>query len=232
MTVHARLPASTDRPRPYDLAWLRDGAPRWEVRDLPAAPALEAAVSILGRGAPVDTPGGPVPVEDLQPGDMVTTVEGPDRIDWIGRRDFDPSEPRPALFRIAPHAFGAGRPSEPVMLGEGALVLLEGAACRAMIGAMHAFGPVAAAEDGMSVTRLEPASPISLWGLACAGAEAVLVRGLPVSTWHPARASAMRLSTAGLEVLAALCPPIEGAGFGPARVPCLTLTEAREVMLG
>ncbi|MBM2577383.1 Hint domain-containing protein [Jannaschia sp. Os4] len=233
MTVHPRhlAPGLPERTRPYDVAWVDGAQPTWEVRDLPALPALEAAVSILGRGAHVDVPGGTRAIEDLAPGDLVEGLDGPVPLDWIGTCDFEPDDDRPALFRIESHAFGAGRPAAPTLLGGGAHVLVEGEATRAMIGAPRAFAPVEAGEDGMAVTRLQPAGVVTLYGLACAGTEAVRVGGLAVATWHPARAAASRLSSSGLSDLARLCPPVAREGFGPARIPQMTLTEAREVLL-
>ncbi len=59
-------------------------------------------------GTPVDTPGGPVPVERLRLGDMVTTAtSGPRPVRWVGRRtvpalgSFQPVRLRKPFFGLA-----------------------------------------------------------------------------------------------------------------------------------
>ncbi|WP_300515457.1 Hint domain-containing protein [Aliiroseovarius sp.] len=41
----------------------------------------------VAEGTPIDTPEGPCPIDQLRPGDLVTTPEGPRAIRWITRRE-------------------------------------------------------------------------------------------------------------------------------------------------
>lgn len=69
----------------------------------------------LGAGARVATPGGPVPVEQLRPGDRVLTRDrGPMRLLWVGARRVEPEaqrqEPKLRPVRIPAGALGGGLP--------------------------------------------------------------------------------------------------------------------------
>lgn len=227
---HAPIPPSPPvlATRSYDIAWLEDGAARWDVRRLPATPLLHGAVAVFGRDGHVRRVGGSMPVGDLVPGDRVEASGGRagsswTEVTWTGVAGFEPGADRPALWRVEPGAFGPGRPHAPVVLGGGAFVLVEGERWRPLAGAAAAFVPVGAREDGVAVTRLDPPGPVALHGLACAEQEAVLVDGLPVASWHPARAMQAGLRDAERDALARLVPQ---EGFGAARVPYLTMTEA------
>ena len=240
MSVHTRAfaPQPLARPsgdaaphRAYDIGWLdAEGAARWDTRRLPAVPALEAAVAMFGLGTPLDTPRGPVPVEDLQPGDVVRSDRGDTAIQWIGIRVFPAAEPRPALYRVSARAFGDGRPTGPLVLGAGASLLVTGPACRPFAGGEAAFVPIAAREDGMAVAELSPPGDVTLFGVALRDHGAVLAGGVPVGAWHPARSVAMTLTRDGLRDVARLCPPAEEGGFGPVRIPHLTLAEGRDLV--
>jgi hypothetical protein len=217
----------------YDLAWIdRDGRAMWDRRRLPDTPQVDAAVSMLGRGALLRGPRGPVAVEDLLPGDRVETVAGgTTQIDWIGTRTYGATGPRPVLYRVAARAFGGDGPDSDAVLGCAAHLLVDSPRCRPLVGAERAFAPVAAFEDGAAVTRIAPQGEVTVYGLACAGQEALAVQGMALETYHPARTVARTLTRTALADMALLFPQAVD-GFGAPRIPYLSPTEARTLLQG
>jgi hypothetical protein len=249
MTAYQRLPSTgfhpaldvqpgraDDRPvATLDLAWVdHNGRATWDARRLPDTPEIASAVSCLARGAMLRGPKGPVAIEDLVPGDRVATVSGGEaQIRWIGSRTYHSGEERPTLWRISARAFGGQGPETDIMLAADAQVLIDSPRCVALVGKRAAFAPVAAFEDGVSITAIAPPGEVTVYGLACATQEAVLVSGLPVETYHPARTTARSLNRVVLSDMAKLFPQAaDSAGFGAPRIPYLSLSEAQALSLG
>ena len=89
------------------------------------------AAPCFAEGTRIRTPRGQVAVEDLREGDEVVTVSGRRvPICWIGHRRVDcrrhPEPERVWPVRIAPHAFGQGRPRREVLLSPDHSVFVEG----------------------------------------------------------------------------------------------------------
>lgn len=248
MSAYQRLPAASFAPVPapsrpdarapdgdapraaYDLAWLDPrGHATWDRRALPALPEIDAAVGALARGAMLAGPAGPVAIEDLLPGDEVATVDdGTARILWIGARSYGPGGERPLFFRVSAHAFGGHGPATDVMLGAHAQILLDTPRCRPLVGTDRAFAPVAAFEDGCTVAAIVPPGEVTTYGIACTGQAGLLVSGLPVESYHPARATSRALTRNVLSEMANLFPHLDaGTGFGTARIPYLSASEAQ-----
>jgi len=81
-------------------------------------------------GTRIATPSGPVAVEALREGDVVVTVSGGRQsIQWIGYRHVDCRHHRNSdrvwPIRIAPHAFGEGRPNRKLLLSPDHSVFVE-----------------------------------------------------------------------------------------------------------
>ncbi|MCK0167577.1 Hint domain-containing protein [Jannaschia sp. S6380] len=243
MTAYQRLPSADFSPIPgssasdderacahYDLAWIGpNGRATWDSRRLPATPQIDAAVSSFARGAMLQGIRGPIAIEDLVPGDRVSVRGGGTaQIDWIGARSYRAGGDRPTFFRVAAHAFGGSGPLQHVVLGADAHVLIEHIRCHELVGGPVAFAPVAAFEDGHAVTAIVPPGEVTTYGIACAGQEAVLAAGLPVESYHPARATAQSLTRTVLSDMARLFPQTAGGmGFGAPRIPYLTFAEAQ-----
>jgi hypothetical protein len=62
-------------------------------------------------GTRIGTPSGDVRVEDLRPGVLVTTPDGPRPVRWIGTRRAEPAPPAAWPIAIAPGALGEGMPA-------------------------------------------------------------------------------------------------------------------------
>ncbi len=248
MTAYQRLPSADFRPAPgqdesrldarplvsLDLAWVDPkGRAVWDVRRLPDTPEIATAVSCLARGSMLRTESGPIAIEDLMPGDRVATASGTAEIRWIGSRSYHSGGERPRLWRVSARAFGGQGPEADILLGSDAQVLIDSPRCVPLVGKRQAFAPVAAFEDGVSVTAVTPPGDVSVYGLACASQEAVLVAGLPVESYHPARTTARSLNRVVLSDMAKLFPhAAETDGFGAPRIPYLSISEAWDLALG
>lgn len=250
MTAYQRLPTASFSPvpgpdgdpreaetrtsAPYDLAWIdHRGMATWDRRSLPDTPEVEAAVSSFARGALLRSPRGPVAVEDLIPGDrVVVRGGGTAQIDWIGSRSYFSEAARPLFYRVAARAFGASGPDTDILLGASAHILIDSKRCMDLVGGPLAFAPIAAFEDGHTVAAISPPGDVTVYGIACRGQEAMLAAGLPVESYHPARATGRSLTRTVLADMAKLFPQTAGgAGFGPPRIPYLTRSEAMSLAL-
>ena len=70
----------------------------------PALPLFETATAAFARGTLVQTPLGPVAVEDLGPGDIVDTTTGPEPVVWVGSTTFVPGDESDEAPSRASHA--------------------------------------------------------------------------------------------------------------------------------
>jgi hypothetical protein len=248
MTAYQRLPAAPFAPVPsrdrigegaaplafYDLAWLDPrGFATWDRRRLPALPEIDCAVGSFARGAMFAGISGPIAIEDLLPGDEVASVDGGKaRITWIGSRAYGHGAERPLFYRVAAHAFSGQGPTGDVVLGAHAHVLVDTPRCRPLVGGTRAFAPIAAFEDGDSVAPLVPPGEVAIYGVACTGQAGLLVSGLPVESYHPARATGRSLTRAVMSEMGNLFPQVnDGAGFGAPRIPYLSMSEAQGLEL-
>ncbi len=83
----------------------------------------------FGDGTLIDTPHGPVKVEDLRPGDMVLTRDnGPQPLRWVGRRALSAEDLRKSPdFRpllVGAHTFGQNTPHTDMVLSPNHRVML------------------------------------------------------------------------------------------------------------
>jgi hypothetical protein len=95
-----------------------------------AGTGLQTSVACFAAGTRLETPSGPVAVEDLAAGDVVTTREGVGRVVWSGHRAVDCARhPRPEAVwpvRVSAHAFGPGVPARDVYLSPDHAVYVDG----------------------------------------------------------------------------------------------------------
>ena len=236
--VHTSQQAATLRPRAsFDLAWLNaEGRPEWDTRVLPVSEAIDAAVSSLARGTVLNTPEGPIAVENLIPGMVVSTASGPPaQVQWIGSRCYAEgnsatAEPRAPLYRVSAGAFGHNAPAHDLVLAHAAAVLLHTPACRKLIGQDMGFAPITAFEDSYNVTRILPAGEMTVYNIAVHDHDAVIANGLPIESFHPCRNAGRLLNQECLRELARLFPHLSARnGFGPQRIAHLSLSETRSL---
>jgi hypothetical protein len=225
--------------RPFAVSWLtRSNSVAYDTIFAPAIPVVEAACSSLARGALISTTQGDVAVEDLVPGMMINTADhGSLPLKWVGSYDLSPREvqmnERTRLYRVAADTFGINKPNQDIMLAPRAHILLRDAACMPMFGLEHAFAPVRAFEDGMSVIAVAPMSPVSLFNIAFDRQATIRVNGIEVESYHPGPYGETLMDDEMMYSLLRLFPHIRNlSDFGTQTIDRLTAFEVKTLREG
>jgi autotransporter-associated beta strand protein len=135
-----------------------------------------AVIACFASGTRIATPRRAIAVERLREGDEVITVTGRHApIKWIGRRRVDcrrhPNRERVWPVRIAPHAFGDGRPQRALLLSPDHSVFTEGVLI-----------PIRFLINDTTVTQIEP-DRITYYHIELDQHDVVLAEGLPAETF-------------------------------------------------
>jgi len=216
--------SATARPegpaRSYTCLWCDpDGQVQAQERSLPALPVLDAAHAGFAHGALVSTARGPVAVEDLSPGDAVTTAAGGAMpVVWIGSVTFRPdtSGEGVALTRVMADAFGLGRPLADLLTGPGARLLSRPRRLRARLGADWVLTPVHAMTDGVHAIRMVSRRPVTFYHVALRRHAVIVVNGLETDSFHPGAGFERGLDAATLRQIMQAFPHLsEPRDFGP-----------------
>jgi hypothetical protein len=190
----------------------------------PALPLFEEAFTAFARGSLVQTPDGPVAVDDLVPGMSVSTPQGAAPVLWIGSVLLapQPGGGEATLFRIEADTFGLDRPGPDLLLGPAARLLRP---VRSAPGG-QALVPVADLEGLEGVIRLCPATPVRLYHLALETQAVLKVNGLELESFHPGPLPALREAPEMLAHFLSLFPQIsDPADFGRLAHPRLARGE-------
>ncbi len=133
-------------------------------------------VVCYARGTRLLTADGERPVEDLRPGDTVTTLSGGEAaIRWVGRRRVDvarhaaPASVRPV--RIAAHAFGDGLPRRDLLVSPEHAIFVDGVLI-----------PARRLLNGGSVTQDSPAT-VEYFHVELDRHDVLLAEGLPAESY-------------------------------------------------
>lgn len=225
--------------RPYDISWLSPkGEVHFDTVVAPALPVIESACANMARGAIVSTSQGPVAVEDLTPGMLISTSEyGPLPLQWIGSYEMSLREAQTAdrggLLRVTSDAFGLAKPSQDLLLAPRAHILYRHTKCRALFGVDLAFAPLRAFEDGMSVFAVQPASPISVFNLGFDRQATITVNGIEMESFHPGPHTEALIDNEMKYALLRLFPQAQSLDFfGPQLINRLTAFELSELRDG
>lgn len=224
--LRPQTPALKERPagllRRYEVAW----QPRADSFDIthhtaPATPVFEAAFSAFAHGALLQTPNGPVAIEDILPGDVVDTVEhGPLPVVWRGSMTLVPnsSADRPEqaqLTRFMADSLGMERPMRDVLAGPGARILHRPQTLRDQMEDSLMYSLARDFCDGQSVFQITPPSAVQVYHLCLPMHSSLRVNGLEMESYHPGTALRSSLTPQMLSLFLSLFPHIEHPGdFG------------------
>jgi len=209
-----------DRPqlRPCRINWLLPDGGFDDTRLLiPAHPLFEDAFCAFARGSLIETPQGPLAIEDLLPGDRVMTADGSaQKVIWIGSTTLVPTpEARSGrhvpLFRIMPDALGLGRPMSHMVIGPSARMLGESG---------QTLKRVCNMEDGVHVARLSPPSPVDVYHLCLEDHGLIRAGGILCESYHPGTTTLSDVGPAMRELFLKLFPHIHHVSdFGILALP-------------
>jgi len=244
------LTAQTKIPAPSSRIGHQDGRPtrsqplmrKYEVAHLsstqtienltqiaPATPLFEEAFSAFARGTLLTSPSGPIAIEDLLPGDMLSTRDTGDlAVQWIGKITMVPnwegqSPDMGKMIRVSADSFGLGRPMPDLLLGSHAYLLQSGPHVRAQSGKPHALIRAADLVDWETIVSVTPPTATELYHIAFDRHAVVTANGLEVESYHPGYAFQNGLSGGMRALYLSLFPQVELVGdFGPYLYPRLS----------
>jgi len=230
-TIAPQQPTNIPMRRFEALSLLPDGSLAEISRRAPAHPVFESAFAALARGTIMGTEEGPVAIEDLVPGVKIETRDaGFQPLLWIGTITLVPRQgagPSPArLFRIPVDSFGPSRPMPDLMLAPHARLLYRSPKLRDVVQEDSALTPVAAFEDGQTVIRIAPVSPVNVYHLAFQDHHILRANGLDIESFHPGEDLINRVGDDNLRLFQSLFPHIRTiSDFGPLCAPRVTVEE-------
>ena len=219
-------PSRATATRVFEIAALRpDGSMFIGQLQAPAIALFDSAFSAFGRGTAIATPEGDVAVEDLQPGDRISTFDGEERtLVWIGSSNFIPADTgqRVPHIRIMPGAFGKNSPAAPLTVGPGARLLHTPEHLRGEDGDLRCLTPLDRFVDGDAVIQVAPPTPVRLFHL-CLDRHALLcVHGLPMESFHPGTTGLSGVEDGLSRTFLSMFPMASAAqDFGPLSFPRL-----------
>lgn len=187
------------------------------------------SVPCFVAGTLIRTPGGEVPVEMLQPGDLVLTQdEGAQPLRWIGRRrvmaagDFAP-------IRIAAETFGTHRE---LLLSPLHRVLIRDSLAELLFGEREVLVAARDLVNDRSVRRIE-GGEVEYVHILFDRHQVVFSEGLPTESFLPGPQTANSFEAEIVDEICALFPEIDpatGAGYSAAARRTLKRYEARLLM--
>lgn len=163
-------PASAGR---YDLFVRLEGSSLGSATDSYGLAFAETSVACFAAGTRIATPAGPVAIETLAEGNLVTLARcgGSARVRWVGRRSLVRPGPDTAPLRIAAGAFGPGAPARDLLLSPEHAVYTE-------IGGVPVLVPVRALQNGGSIAPIATAR-ITYFHILLDRHDVLLADGLP-----------------------------------------------------
>ncbi|MBS8227806.1 Hint domain-containing protein [Vannielia litorea] len=190
-------------------------------------------------GTPIDTPRGPVPVEQLRVGDLVTTLDdGPRPIRWIGCSivEMTPENHDLAPVEIDAGAFGHNLPNRTIAVSPAHRLLVADSGAQLILGEDEVLAPANALINGTTVRRRAAAGgTVTYWHLMFDRHQIITSAGLASESFHPGAYALDTLSRATraevLRLFPALadCDPADG--YGPTARPIARGFEARLLAL-
>ncbi|MDJ0826382.1 MAG: Hint domain-containing protein [Rhodobacter sp.] len=173
------------------------------------------------RGPLIEVPGGRIPMQELQTGDLVRTKDhGFQPVRWIGRRRLQRADfaADPALrpIRIRAGALGPATPAHDLVVSPQHGVLLDDWRCALLFGEDEMLVPAAALLNDHNVTVDRAAEEIAYCDLIFDRHEIVYVNGAETESCHPGAAHSGDADDTGRDELLKLFPErdVERDGCG------------------
>lgn len=190
-------------------------------RRIPTLPEFDQVFAAFAQGTLLQSKQHYVAVEDLRPGDWLTTAEGTcEQVTWIGSTLFAPKDKgaRMRLTRIMADSFGMNRPESFVCLGPAARVLQTPPDLRGKTSAQQVMSPANRFLDGVNVIEAMPPTTIRLFHIGLRNHGAVIASGLQIESFHPGDTAVSGFSQTLRNAYLSLFPHVENlSAFGSMR---------------
>lgn len=189
-------------------------------------PGAAGGAVCFTRGTLLETPDGPRPVEDIRPGDRLSTRDsGAQEVLWTGARHLSGARlfamPHLRPVRIRAGALGAG-PSGDLVVSPEHRLLLSGPAARVLFNEPEVLVEARDLVDDRAIRPEFVPRDVTYIHLLTARHEVVRANGIETETFHPASADLDLMDPAPRAALAEAV----GTGYGGFARRCLTAPEA------
>ena len=218
--------ASTARIKPgvdYQIVAVDDDHPSVAASDL---------FVCFAAGTRIRTPQGDVPVEELQPGDLVMTLdEGPQPLRWSGARRIGKKRlaeaPEACPVKIRRGALGGGLPKRALVVSPQHRLMVRSAIAGRMFGAQEVLVAAVQLVGLPGIERYRPKHGVHYVHLRLDRHQIVLAEGAPAETLLFAPGSLAALSVAQRAELRAIFPHLSAFFCGASEVPARPLAPGR-----
>jgi len=194
-----------------------------------AAYVVVDTIPCFVSGTLIKTPAGEVPVECLQPGDLVDTHDdGPQPLRWIGKRQA-PAEGSFAPIHIAANTFGVHRD---LLLSPMHRVLIRDSLAELLFGDVEVLVAARDLVNDRSVRRLEGGT-VEYVHILFDKHQVVFSEGLPTESFLPGPQTTKSFEVEAINEICAIFPeldPLTGEGYSDAARRTLRKFEANLLM--
>ncbi|MFK7752640.1 MAG: Hint domain-containing protein [Sedimentitalea sp.] len=174
----------------------------------------EGGVICFTPGTRILTPNGPVPVQDLRPGDTVQTRDsGPQDVLWTGQRRMTGARlfvmPHLRPVRIRTGALGIDRPDQELLVSPEHRMLVRGPAAQALFNAPEVLVAARDLINGSTIAVDLVAREITYVHVLLPSHQILWANGVETESFHPANAAFDSLSATDRTRLLAQLPELE-----------------------
>lgn len=211
----------SENPIPPGSTGLLDGM---EKSFTPIAPEdLDPSVICFLKGTEIATVRGPVPVEDLAPGDLVVTRDhGPQPVIWVGSRDISGVHLRRRVrhrpIRLAAGCLGPGVPARDLTVSPQHRILIWSPIVRRMTGADEALIPARHLTALPGIERDDSCRAVTYFHVLMAQHTILTAEGAQAESLLPTRHALRSLGAAARSLILNLRPDLERGDQAPARI--------------
>lgn len=174
-----------------------------------------AGVICFTRGTRIATPFGPVAVEDLRPGDRISTLDdGPQEVLWSGHRRMTGARlyamPHLRPIRIRAGAMGEDRPDADLIVSPEHRMLVRGAAAMNLFNTPEVLVAAGDLIDGQMVHVDQSLKEVTYHHLLLDRHQVVWANGIETESFHPAHAALDMIAADQRAALASVLPGVAG----------------------
>lgn len=189
-------------------------------------------VVCFARDTMIETPAGPVAVQDLKPGQLVSTIDhGNQPIRWIGRRKLSRATltRKPALLpvRIPKGALGQNMPTAALLLSPQHRVLIRSKIAQRMFGSAEILAAARKLVGHHGIAVVEDAPEVEYFHLLCDRHEVLISNGAATELLYYGPMAARMLSPEDTAEIAALFGEPDAAVGSP--LPARTLATGKKL---